>query len=477
MNTIPYLSACTSILIGKQASIDGSIIIGRNEDAKASWPKHLKVYPRQKFDAPQSFVSKDNGFKMPLPKTRYQYEATPEWTDQYGLFEEDGFNEFGVAMSATESTYANRTVLGYDPLVKDGIGEEAMVTVVLPYVKTARQAVNRLGTIIEQYGTCESNGILFADNDEAWYLDTGSGHHWVAIRIPDDSYAVISNQMAVQEIDFTDHEHFMWSKGIQSFVERHHLNPDINGKFNFRNIFGTHSQSDTYYNTPRVWYGQKMFNPEVEQDPQSQTMPMLRKPDRKLSVDDAMNFLASHFQGTKYDPVGSGSEADKKKFRPISLAKTQESHVLQLRPNLPKAIGNIHWLAMGVAAQSTYVPFFSGIDRVPDEYTIGAANYDPKSAYWIFKLAGVLLDPHYLELSDLVADTQESLAIKYRQIILGVDQKARTNLAPQELTKLATDASFKAANLAIEQYQQLTAQLVSQSTDLSPLNYKQDLNL
>ncbi|MHA8138459.1 C69 family dipeptidase [Lactobacillaceae bacterium Scapto_B20] len=477
MNTIPYLSACTSILIGKQASIDGSIIIGRNEDAKSSWPKHLKVFERQNFDTPQQFISKDNGFKMPLPKTRYQYEATPEWTDQYGLFEEDGFNEFGVAMSATESTYANRTVLGFDPLVKDGIGEEAMITVVLPYVKTARQAVRRLGNIIEHYGTCESNGILFADNDEAWYLETASGHHWVAVKIPDDCYAVISNQMAIQEIDFDDPDNFMWSKGIQKFVDEHHLNPDINGQFNFRNIFGTHSQSDTYYNTPRVWYGQKMFNPAIEQDPQSQEMPMFRKPARKLSVDDAMAFLSSHFQETKYDPIGSGSLADKKKFRPISLAKTQESHVLQLRPNLPKAIGNIHWLAMGVAAQSTYVPFFSGLNKVPEEYTVGAENYDPKSAYWIFKLAGVLLDPHYLELSDLVADVQEILAIKYRQIILKTDKKAQANLSARELDQLATEASFEAAQLAIDQYRQLTAQLIAQSTDFSPLNYKQDLNL
>lgn len=33
------LSACTSILIGKKASRDGSIMIGRNEDAKASLAK------------------------------------------------------------------------------------------------------------------------------------------------------------------------------------------------------------------------------------------------------------------------------------------------------------------------------------------------------------------------------------------------------------------------------------------------------
>ncbi|MEJ6400600.1 C69 family dipeptidase [Nicoliella lavandulae] len=476
MNTIPYLSACTSILVGKRASLDGSIIIGRNEDAKSAWPKHLAVHPRQDQSTNLTFVSKDNGFTMPLPSIRYQYEATPEWTDKYGLFEEDGFNEYGVAMSATESTYANSTVLGFDPLVSNGIGEEAMVTVVLPYVKTAREGVRRLGHIVEKYGTSESNGILFADNDEAWYMETGSGHHWVAIRIPDDCYAVIANQMIIENIDFDNPDDFMWSTGIQDFVATNHLNPAMDGQFNFRNIFGTHSQSDTYYNTPRVWYGQKMFNPDIEQDPQSQSMPMLRTPAQKISIDDAKAFLSSHFQETVYDPIGTGSEADKHKFRPISLAKTQESHLLQLRPNLPKAIGNIHWLAMGVAAQSTYVPFFSGFTKVPAEYQVGAANYDPKSAYWIFKLVGVLLDPHYLELNDAVEAAQEELAISYRQIILAVDQKAAA-LSSSEQVDLANAASLKAANLAMDTYRQLAAKLIAQSTDFSPLNYQQDLNL
>ena len=201
-------SACTSILVGKKAMADGSTVIGRNEDSKSAWPKHMVIHPRQTFAEDQTFVSKDNGFAMPLERTRFKYSATPEWTDEFGLFEEDGINEYGVCMSATESAYANERVLGFDPLVEKGIGEEAMVTVVLPYVKTAREGVKRLGAIVEKYGTCESNGILFSDKDEVWYLETGSGHHWVAQRIPDDCYAVVANQLAIQEIAFDDPDNF-----------------------------------------------------------------------------------------------------------------------------------------------------------------------------------------------------------------------------------------------------------------------------
>lgn len=252
------LTACTSILIGKDASIDGTIMIGRNEDAKAAWPKHMVVH--QRGEMPNHFISKDTRLELDLPEESARYTATPEWTDKDGLFEEDGINEYDVAMSATESAYSNALVLGYDPLVENGLNEEAMITVVLPYVKTAREGVQRLGNLIAKYGTGETNGVLFADNDEAWYFETGAGHYWVAQRIPDDSYAVVANQLAIQEIDFNDSANFMFHPGIQEFVEKHDLNPDPS-TFNFRKIFGTADRSDAIYSEPRVWAGHQMFSP------------------------------------------------------------------------------------------------------------------------------------------------------------------------------------------------------------------------
>ncbi|KRN43496.1 C69 family dipeptidase [Fructilactobacillus fructivorans] len=469
-------SACTSILVGKNATVDGSTLIGRNEDAKASWPKCFVVHEHHEYRDNQEFKSTDNGFKMPLPKVRGKYTATPEWTDKEGLFEEDGINEYGVAMSATESTYANPRVLGYDPLVKNGIGEEAMVTVVLPYVHSAREAVSRLGNIIEKYGASENNGVLFSDKDEVWYLEIGSGHQWVAERIPDDHYAVVANQMAIEEVDFNNDDYFMWSPQIYDFVSSNRLNPDRSG-FNFRHIFGTHDLSDTYYNTPRVWYGQRMFNPAVKQDPTSQNMPFTRKSETLISELDAQNLLSSHYQGTQFDPLGAGDEADRTKFRPVSLAKTQESHVLQIKPNLPIEIGGIHWLAMGVAAQSTYVPFLEGITDTPEAYKYHIKrDFDPKSAYWIFKLVGILVDPHYLEFGDKLKEVQQTLIEQYEQILKQTDTEA-SGLNSSELSQLANEASTKSAKLAMRSFKNLGQDLITNSTDFSPLNYHQDLNL
>ena len=468
-------SACTSILIGPRATTDGSVIIGRNEDAKAAWPKHFVVHPATTATTPQTFVSQDNGFTMPLPLHAAKYTATPEWTSKYGLFEEDGFNEFGVAMSGTESTYSNERVLGADPLVKDGLGEEAMITVVLPYIHTAREGVARLGQLIEHYGTSESNGILFADQNEAWYLETGAGHYWVAQRIPENGYAVVANQMAIQAIDFNDADNFMFARDLQEFVANNHLNRHRN-QFIWRDIFGTQDQSDLYYNTPRVWYGQKTLTPSVSQDPQSFDLPFIQYADRLLSVDDAQAFLSSHYEETPYDPVGSGSPEQRTAFRPISLAKTQESHVLQVRPNMDPALAGIQWLAMGVAAQSVYVPFYAGIDSTPDAYHLGAETYDSESAYWVYKLVSVLTDAHYHEAWPTVSAVQKALRIAFKQSVQHTDLVGK-KLSGPELNHFLTQQAFGNAALGIRRYRELAATLITQATDLGPLNYHQDLNL
>lgn len=472
-------SACTSMIVGKDASIDGSIMIARNEDSKAAWPKNYVIHHHQDFSQPQTFTSKDNGFHMPLPQVRAAYSATPEWTDKFGLFEENGINEYGVAMSATESTYTNDLALGADPLEKDGIGEEAMVTVVLPYIKSARDGVHRLGQIIEHYGTSESNGILFADQKEAWYMETGGGHQWVAQRVPDDSYAVIANQSAIQEIDFNDPERFMWSTNLRQFVEAHHLNPDLSKQtFNFRRIFGTADLSDTYYNTPRVWYGLKMFSPSLEFEPTSQEMPFINRANRQLSLLDVQNFLSSHYQGTPYDPIGEGSEADKHRFRPISLAKTQEAHILQIRPSMPTPLAGIQWLAMGVAAQSVFVPFYAGANQTPATYQYAHGTYHPNEAYWIYKLAGVLVDAHYVQLGPKLKATREKLRIKLQQAVQQTDQVVLdSHLNGPELTNYLTNVNFKNAETGLASYRQLISELITTATDFSPLNFKQDVNL
>ena len=463
-------SSCTSILIGKNASLSGSVIIGRNEDAKTAWPKHLAFNQHETGLKNNIFKSKDNKFEIKLPNEKYSYSSTPEWTDKYGVFEEDGINEYHVAMSATESAYANSRVLAVDPFDEEkGILEEAMVTVVLPYIKSAREGVKRLGEIVEKHGAAEADGILFGDRDEAWYVEIGSGHHWVAQRIPDDSYTVVANQLAIQEINFFSDD-FMYSKNIKKFVAENHLWPE-DVPFNFREIFGTHDDSDLHYNTPRVWIGQKLLTPSVKQEPQSFDLPFIRKPDKPISIQDAQAVLSNHYQNTPYDFTNPKNK-DNATFRPISVATTQESHLLELNGDKM-----VHWLAMGVAAQSVYVPFYPQGTKVPSSYKYGKETYTTNSAYWVFKLASTLVDRDWSKYGTALGNAQTEARDQVMRIRAQYDQKLAKEKAQDKRINLINKANEKMAKTATDIFRKLSAKLITEQTGDSPLRFKMDPNL
>ena len=141
----------------------------------------------------------------------------------------------------------------------------------LPYVKTAREGVTRLGALLEQYGTYEMNGVAFSDVDEIWWLETVGGHHWIAKRVPDEAYVTMPNQLGIDEFDLDDalgdQEEHMCSADLGEFIERNHLDLAVENvtPFNPRDAFGSHSDSDHVYNTPRAWYMQRFLNPYDEQ--------------------------------------------------------------------------------------------------------------------------------------------------------------------------------------------------------------------
>lgn len=462
-------SSCTSILIGKAASLTGSVIIGRNEDAKTAWPKHLAFNQHEEV-ADNHFKSKANKFELDLPTTKFAYSSTPEWTDKYGLFEEDGINEYHVAMSATESAYSNERVLAVDPFDEDkGILEEAMITVVLPYIKTAREGVKRLGKIVEEHGAAEADGMLFADRDEAWYMEIGSGHHWVAMRIPDDSYAVVANQLSIQEIDF-DSDSFLVSTGIQEFVKQNQLWPE-DKTFNFREIFGTKSDSDLHYNTPRVWMGQKLLTPSVAQETQSFELPFIRKPDRPISIQAAQGVLTNHYQNTPYDLTNPKNCANAT-FRPIGVATTQESHLLELNGDRM-----YHWLAMGIGGQSVYIPFFPQGTIVPTMYKYGKETYSQNSAYWVFKLASTLVDRDWGKYGTLLANVQTQARQKVTKIRHEADLALEKAESEEKQLEIVNEANKAMANSAIKLFQDLNAQLITMQTADSPLKFQMDPNL
>ncbi len=182
-------------------------------------------------------------------------------------------------MTATETITSNPRVLGADPLVvlsggrrkrrgSGGIGEEDLVYIVLPYIKSAREGVKRLGSLLEQYGTYEMNGIAFQDHDEIWWLETIGGHHWMAVKVPDDHYVAMPNQLGIDHFDLEDalgeQKEYMCSADLKEFIETYHLDLSMDGNFNPRDAFGSHDDSDHVYNTPRAWFMERYLKPHTK---------------------------------------------------------------------------------------------------------------------------------------------------------------------------------------------------------------------
>ena len=200
----PKIASCTTILVGKNATYDGSTMMARTEDASAGSfnpKKHIVVKPSEQ---PRHYKSVLSKFEIDLPDNPLQYTAMPNAIPKEGVWGEAGINTKNVAVSETETISSNALVLGADPLVDAGIGEEDILTITLPYISSAKEGVERLGSILEKYGTYEMNGIGFQDENEVWWLETIGGHHFIAKRVPDDEYVVGPNQQGIKSFDFVD---------------------------------------------------------------------------------------------------------------------------------------------------------------------------------------------------------------------------------------------------------------------------------
>ncbi|WP_368104979.1 C69 family dipeptidase, partial [Bifidobacterium bifidum] len=188
--------SCTTLLIGKSASCSGATIIARNDDSGSGRYDPKRLVAVAPTDQPRHYRSTLSHVEIDLPDDPCRYTIAPNVLPNRGVLAEAGASERNVAMSATETIAVNERVLAADPLVElrpaegvpgeagyrpetpGGIGEEDIITLVLPYVSSAREGVERLGELLERYGTYESNGVIISDVDEIWYVETIGGHHW-----------------------------------------------------------------------------------------------------------------------------------------------------------------------------------------------------------------------------------------------------------------------------------------------------------
>ena len=438
---------CTTILVGKKASYDGSTIVARNEDSCNGEFCPKRFVAREAPVAGSVYKSVLSHLEITLPEGGMPYTAMPNADLKEGLWEEAGFNSCNVGMSATETITSNERVLAADPLVRydketgtpGGIGEEDMVTLVLPYATSARDGVARMGALLEQYGTYEMNGIAFSDADEIWWLETVGGHHWIARRVPDDCYVTMPNQLGIDDFDLddafgeqTDH---LCSADLREWMAANHLDLTIGVRgshFNPRDAFGSHSDSDHVYNTPRAWDMQRFLNPHAgpwetaapsaDFGPESNCLPWCREPERKVTVEDVKYVLSLHYQGTPYDPYGSaGTEATRGRYRPIGINRNGQLAVLQLRPYVPAERAALQWIAFGSNPFNALVPLYANVSEAPAYFEDTTTRVTSENFYWANRLVGALADAAYGASLAHVERYQEALTSRCAALVRECD--------------------------------------------------------
>ena len=343
--------ACTTILVGKQASYDGSTMIARNDDSGSGHftPKKFAViHPEEQKRTYRSVLSH---VEVELSDHPYQFTAVPNAVKGKGIWAASGVNEKNVAMTATETITSNPRVLGADPLVeyqpaedgKDelpgGIGEEDIVYLVLPYINSAREGV-------------------------------------------------------------------LCSADLREFIAKNHLDLRLDEESIFcpRDAFGSHTDSDHVYNTPRAWYIERCLNPhtftwdgvDAEYGPESDDIPWSLVPEKKLTVEDVKYVLSTHYQGTRYDPyVHSGDLSERGKYRAVGINRNDFVAVIQMRPDQPEDTAVIQWLAFASNAFNVLVPFYARVSGTPEYLSNTTKEVSTDNFYWNSRLIAAMTDASY----------------------------------------------------------------------------------
>lgn len=393
-------SECTTIIIGQEQTADGSMIVARSEDWDAMEAKNYEIFEGTD-NGPREFVAKDSPFRCELPEKALGYSALSPY-NLHGHWGSAGFNTAGVGMSATESIFSNDEVLKHDPLVENGVAENSVFNITLPYVHTAREGVERLGMLIEKYGIAEGFGIGFVDSKEIWYLETACGHRWLACRMPKDQYFVTGNQSRFRTYDPNDKENYLASADLIEFAEKHGLYNPAQGDFDFHEVYARDIKLDTTYNYPRVWGLQQLFSPEIKNDVTKNTFPVFAKAAHKVTLTELRTAFRFHYDNTEHDPYLNSNP--KEPYRPVSIFRTTQTHLLQVRPELPQAIGCVNYVAMGMADLGVFLPLYQGITSYPEAYTKGNGESSDDSAYWKFRKIMVLGMTNYNKYAPIIKE-------------------------------------------------------------------------
>jgi dipeptidase len=389
----PVARSCFTIIVGKNASADGSVIMAHNEDDGGPQIVLHQIVPRRDHRTSSEELPYDEWSDL-------LFEQVPKtwafiWSKMPGMrFSDSYLNEWGVCIASDRCPSREKEPGG---VVDPWVGEDNRLGLhlrraVAERAQSAREGVRLAGELVERYGYDDTGRTYaIADPDEGWLFCVVRGRHWVARRVPDDEVAVLANTYSVREVDLADTANFLGSADLISYAaERGWYDPDA-GPFDFAAAYAKPEVAADSANFCRRWAGiQRIAAEEIACRP---GLPFSLRPREKLDVPSVMAILRDRYEGTAL-------AGEQPLMRPICHETTQASFIAHLRREEPLGVGMVYWVALSAPDLSVYVPVYFGATAFPAGYWPGDGRpteetYQrrteapwkpaPYQAYWMFR--------------------------------------------------------------------------------------------
>lgn len=510
--------ACTNFLITKGASADGSTMISYAADSHVLYGE---LYHWGAADwAPGTMLDVwewDTGkFMGQIDQVEHTYNVI------------GNMNEHQVAIG--ETTYGGRPELGSQKGAIMDYG--SLIYIALQRSKTAREAIKVIAELMDKYGYASSGeSFSIADADEVWIMemigkgDGEKGAVWVARLIPDGMVSGHANHARITTFPLDNNKSSISSKNLGDIFNKGVSNVysyDVidfarnkgwfDGKdknFSFSDIYAPVDFGGARFCEARVWSMFRKVNKKMEKFEDYATghklnkrMPLWIEPDHKITVEEMMDFMRDHFEGTVLDmtkDMGAGPFENPYRWRPLTwkvddveycnerAVATQQTgfvFVTQSRNWLPDPVGGIFWFGVDDAATTVFTPMYCSITSAPHVYEQGNGaimEWSDDAAFWIFNQVCNLAYTRYNVIAPEVTKVQKMLEHKFIDYTTAIDKAAEAlyNTNKEMGVEYLTDYSHNVAQLTFDTWKELYQEMFIKYMDGNiktrvevPKNYK-----
>ncbi|UCG60779.1 MAG: C69 family dipeptidase [Candidatus Zixiibacteriota bacterium] len=478
------LSACSSLLVTKGASADGSVMITYTCDGE--FHPHLEYTPAADHNPDDSvaIVNWDDEVRGKIAQVEHTYAVVHL------------MNEHQLVIG--ETTFDGREELR-NP---DGLLHYwDLMDLALRRAKTAREAIEVMTELVAEYGyRSTGESISIGDPNEAWILEIigpgpgGTGAEWVAVRVPDGYISAHANKARIGEFPLDDPENCLYSDNVISFaVEKGYYDPESGEPFRFCDVYCPPTPFNLRVCEARVWSmfrrvaPSQAFSPDYHRAVRgAEPYPLWIKPDKKLALPDVIDLMRDHYEGTELDMtrgVDAGLYGSPYRWRPlkwtidsveycweraISTQQTAFSFVSQSRAWLPDPIGGVLWYGVDDTYMTCYVPLYCGIKQVPEPFTVGElGKFSWESAWWVFNLVSNYANLAYSHMMPEIQAVQSELESSYYGFQQVVDNIALTLYEgeAEQASQYLTEASVTAGENVFNRWRELAEHLITKYND------------